>query len=519
MANKQLFNRQRQKSANAVNEAGGLAYRLSAEQALAQYAVTGCLNATFYASAETQLDTVLALCDQVAPEFVAKTAIYARQQGYMKDLPALLTAWLSVNGLQYLPTVFEQVIDNGKMLRNFVQIMRSGVIGRKSLGSAAKKRVQQWLSERSAEQLVNAMVGQDPSLADVIKMVHPKPADAAREALYAYLIGKPCDAALLPQVLKDYAAFKAGQQQEVPKIPFQLLTALDLTPQQWVGIACQAPWQMTRMNLNTFARQGVFKVGGMKEQIAERLRNPALIGKARAFPYQLLNAYYNCADGVPEQVRTALHDAMELALSNVPKIQGKVYVMVDVSGSMQWPVTGYRRGATSTVRCIDVAALVGAAVLAKNPQAEIWPFDTRLHWHKLNQRDGVLRNASKLAKFGGGGTDCSRPLVELNARKLEADLVLFVSDNESWVDTQYGRSSYRRPTRVLAEWEQLKRRNPKARLACIDIQPYGTTQAPERDDILNIGGFSDAVFNILAAYADGTLDAEHWVSQIKAIKL
>ena len=27
-------------------------------------------------------------------------------------------------------------------------------------------------------------------------------------------------------------------------------------------------------------------------------------------------------------------------------------------------------------------------------------------------------------------------------------------------------------------------------MVCIDIQPYGSTQAPDRDDILNVGGFS-----------------------------
>ena len=38
-----------------VNEAGGCAYKLPPKSALAQFAATGCLNATFYASAEDQL--------------------------------------------------------------------------------------------------------------------------------------------------------------------------------------------------------------------------------------------------------------------------------------------------------------------------------------------------------------------------------------------------------------------------------------------------------------------------------
>ena len=54
MANKALFKSIFGKfipPADAVNEAGGVAYKLSPKAALAQYAATGCLNATFYASA------------------------------------------------------------------------------------------------------------------------------------------------------------------------------------------------------------------------------------------------------------------------------------------------------------------------------------------------------------------------------------------------------------------------------------------------------------------------------------
>jgi 60 kDa SS-A/Ro ribonucleoprotein len=35
---------------------------------------------------------------------------------------------------------------------------------------------------------------------------------------------------------------------------------------------------------------------------------------------------------------------------------------------------------------------------------------------------------------------------------------------------------------------------------CIDIQPYASAQAPDRGDIPNVGGFSDAVFSVVAAF-------------------
>jgi 60 kDa SS-A/Ro ribonucleoprotein len=54
---------------------------------------------------------------------------------------------------------------------------------------------------------------------------------------------------------------------------------------------------------------------------------------------------------------------------------------------------------------------------------------------------------------------------------------------------------------------------------CIDVQPYGTTQASEREDILNVGGFSDRVFEVVGRFADGTLAADHWVGVIEEVAL
>lgn len=513
MVNTQLFQTLRGTlvpTANALNEAGGAAYLLSPKHRLAQLASTGCLNNTFYAKAEDQLDTVLALAADVDPVFVAKTAVYARRAGHMKDMPALLAASLAQRDVGLLAQVFGRVVDNGKMLRNFVQMLRSGATGRKSLGTRPKKLVQQWLLSATEAQLLNASVGTTPSLADVVKMVHPKPAEAWRAAWFAWLIGRPYDAAALPPLTQAFERYKRDQAAEVPDVPFQMLTALELDAQAWARIAERGSWQMVRQNLNTFARHGVFALPGVADAVAAKLRDPQAVAKARVLPYQLMAAYTAAGPEVPTVVKEALQDAMELALANVPQFAGRVVVCPDVSGSMGSPVTGYRKGATTAVRCIDVAALVAAAVLRKNADARVLPFETKVVALQLNPRDSVMTNASKLAAIGGGGTACSAPLALLNQEKAQADLVVLVSDNESWADSARGRS-----TATMQEWALFKSRNPAARLVCIDIQPHATTQAQERDDVLNIGGFSDEVFTLLALYAAGGLGADHWVGVIE----
>jgi 60 kDa SS-A/Ro ribonucleoprotein len=208
---------------------------------------------------------------------------------------------------------------------------------------------------------------------------------------------------------------------------------------------------------------------------------------------------------------------MEISVSSVTKIAGKVYVFPDVSGSMQSAVTGNRKGSTSAVRCIDVAALVAAAILRQNPEAEVIPFESDVVKVELNPFDSIFTNADKLAKVGGGGTNCSAPLKRLNEQKAKGDLVIYVSDNQSWLDTVV--QVVKEVTATIAQWQGFKLRNPQARMICIDIQPYVTTQALERADITNVGGFSDQVFKLISQVASGSTEKDHWVKTIEAISI
>jgi 60 kDa SS-A/Ro ribonucleoprotein len=550
--NKNLFGTKRgalAPAADAVNEAGGVAYAMSPEHALAQYTATGCFNNTFYATAEEQLDKVLELCKKIKPEFIAKTAVWCREEGYMKDMPAFLVAYLTTVDVDLVKKIFGRVINNGKMLRNFVQIMRSGVVGRKSLGSAPRNLVRQWFESRDEDAIFKQSIGNDPSFADILRMVHPTPKDKSMESLYGYLLGlKVVDKKSemekdkngryttvlfkdLPGIIKEYEGYKRAKAKGeatvgVPDVPFQMLDSLGLSTEEWTGIAQNAPWHMTRMNLNTFKRHGVLDNKAMVKVIAERLRNEQAVMKAKVFPYQLLAAYLNVNEDMPSQVTDALQDAMEIAIKNIPVIDGNVVICPDVSGSMGSPITGHRKGSTTKMRCIDIAGLMTAALLRSNPSARVIPFEgdvVPIGKLRLNSRDSVVTNASKLASIGGGSTNCSAPLHLLVRENAKVDAVIFVSDNESWIDSaNQSTPSYgwgRRGTSTMEAWNALRAKNPKAKLVCIDVQPNGTTQAVERADILNVGGFSDNVFEIVGQFVNGTLFDGHWVKVIQDVKL
>lgn len=526
MSTKKLFSNKSKKSqksvvsnavtlpADTVNKAGGIAYSMKDKAALAQYAMTGCFNGTYYSTDKEQLKTVLDLASKVDVEFVAKLAVYAREKGLMKDMPAVLAAVVSNKRPDLLSKIFPRVVNDPKMLRNFVQVLRSGAVGRKSLGTRPKKLIQKYLESLTDEQLFKADVGNDPSLQDIIKLVHPKPTNKNRSALYGYLLDKEHNKKDLCNLVNQFESFKKNMDGEVPNVPFQMLTALPLTDAHWRKIAENATWNQTRMNLNTFARHNVFNDSKLLSAVCSKLADQEQVKKAKVFPYQLFSAFMNIDNTVPTSVSVALQKAAEHSLVNIPDFNGKIYVAVDTSGSMSSPVTGNRGTATSKVRCVDVAALVAAAFMRKNVNTEVIPFDTSVHSHRLNPMDSIMTNAKQLASFGGGGTNCSSALQYVNNKGGLGDLFIYVSDNESWVDSGNYRS-----TATMTEWNKFKKRNPNAKLVCIDVAPNRTCQAHDRSDILNVGGFSDQVFEVINKFIESGSNQDIWMKTIESVDL
>ncbi len=545
MANKSLFASltNRLPRANAVNEAGGRACKLEPKHALAQVAATGTFGNAFYSTAETQLDEVLKLIDEVDDnQYLAKLALYAREKAFMKDMPAALLVALSVRDTELMHRVFDRVVDSGRVLRTVFQMIRSGQFknkaghGRVGLSSSVQRAFQRWLNTASVGKLLSASIGNDPSLRDILRMARPTPKDNARRAMFGWLTDKsiekwaPATEADLPVEVQSLIAYRNSESEEVQaliaggldNVRWDLLSDAAKGPTVWAALARKMGPQALRMNLNTLLRHDVLATSAMVDYVADRIADESEIRRSKQFPYQYFAAYLNADDNVPQKIKTALHKAAEIACGNVPELPGPVVIGLDTSGSMSSAVTGHRgRGATSKMRCIDVAALFAAAILRRNPESVVIPFDTSAYDCKIDPNDSILSIAERLAKYGGGGTDCSLPLVAANqkhAKRKFAGIVL-VSDNESWVGT--GRHG---STGVMTAWEAFvanqrklagKEANPK--LVNIDLQPYQTVQACERADIMNIGGFSDSVFNVINAFlADNN---QRFVAEVEAIEL
>jgi 60 kDa SS-A/Ro ribonucleoprotein len=384
--------------------------------------------------------------------------------------------------------------------------------------------------------LLSASIGNDPSLRDILRMARPTPKDNQRRALFGWLTDKeiakwaPATEADLPIEIQALVAYRASATEDgqaliagdLEGVRWDLLTDAARGPKVWMALARKMGPQALRMNLNTLLRHEVFQSNAMVDYVADRIADESGIRRSRQLPYQFFAAYLNAADEVPHKIKSALHAAAEIACGNVPQLPGPVVIGLDTSGSMGIAVTGHRgRGATSKMRCVDVAALFAAAILRRNPDSVVIPFDTQAYDAKIDPGDSILSIAARLAKYGGGGTNCALPLEAANRRfaKRRFAGVVLVSDNESWIGTgRYGSTGVVSAwTSFVANQRKLAGKEADPKLVCIDIQPYQTTQAVERADIMNIGGFSDTVFNVISAFfAD---DNQRFVAEVEAMKL
>jgi 60 kDa SS-A/Ro ribonucleoprotein len=288
LANKTLFASLKSLLPRATvrNEAGGLAYQFAPKHALAQLAATGCFNGTFYATAETQLDELRKLIDQVDDNvFLAKLAVYARERAFMKDMPAALLAVLSKRDSQLMHKVFDRVVDNGRVLRTLFQLIRSGQFGRTSLSSSLQRAFQRWLNEASVGTLLSASIGDKPSLRDVLRLARPTPKDNARRALFGWLTGKeiekwaPATEADLPEQVQGLIAYRKAESAEAQalilgnlSVRWDLLADAAQGPLVWKAIAHQMGPQALRMNLNTLVRHEVFSNGTRTRRCRRRSR-------------------------------------------------------------------------------------------------------------------------------------------------------------------------------------------------------------------------------------------------------
>lgn len=234
-------------------------------------------------------------------------------------------------------------------------------------------------------------------------------------------------------------------------------------------------------NLRNFDEQSVND--DMAKFVCEQISDPENVRKSRMFPYRMLKAY-----GEAPSVRWAwaLQKALDASCSEMPALKGKTLVLVDTSGSM----TG-RVSRNSTISYIEVGALIGVSLAAKGNDVDLFGFADGQFRHPLKKGGSVLKQTEEFCKRSGEvghGTE-TYAAIRATFQKGVHKRVVIVSDEQAFHDYR-GSVSDAVPADV----------------PMFGINPSG--YAPSSIDLskpgrYTIGGFSDAMFTVMALLADG----------------
>lgn len=230
----------------------------------------------------------------------------------------------------------------------------------------------------------------------------------------------------------------------------------------WEAVIPQMGYMALLRNLNNFEKAKISRQA--VELVRSRLTNPQEIERSKQFPYRFFSAF-KALDGSMTYA-SALEDALELSVANIPNLPGRTLVMVDWSGSM-WDPFSVR----SKMNRAD-AASVFAGAIARRSNADVWAYGNTMHQIDVRSVLGLC----KLAK-GLGGTQTWKATAEAWSRG-RYDRVVIITDEQS-----HDSDSNVIPRNVpVYVW---------------NLAGYGRSSLKPGSCRYVLGGLSDAAFNVI----------------------
>ncbi len=490
------------------NREGFPSYSRSAKEDVVNVLMTGTTANTFYVSAgelvKEQLDVLNSFEDL---QFLAKATVYAREQGYKRELPIASSVVISKRdeskGKKLFRATVRRVCKNPHDWQKFIDICRSGLI-RKGLGRVLKEEIINALAEmpvyhamkypKAVKDMIRIARPREEVNRTVIKyiMENDHSGDEQLEALYR-----------LKHAESDREAVKAIED---GRLPFEVVTGSvpRMTPAIWEALLYQAPYFNLLRNLNNFARNGVFDSEENVEYAARRLADPEAVRNSKLFPFRFYIAYRMLEHFRYDYIiKSALEKALELSVENVPQLDGKVCIAPDVSGSMSSSLTGDY----SVVQCIDLVGVFTGILIKKCRELPLLlPFRSDVVKDiavQAYEKETILDIASVFEPENG--TSLSAPVEWLLKHREKVDYLIMFTDNEEWVGRPF--------VEALTDYIRF---NPDVQVYLITLLPYRDYPVPDTEEFRNVHfifGWSD---NVLRYIAD---DREKQIEEIERVEL
>lgn len=260
----------------------------------------------------------------VSPEELAALAVEARSTFNLRHVPLLLLSALAKRGGSIVSETIEKTIQRPDELAEFLTVYWRN--GKTPIAKQIKKGLAKAFAKFDAHSLSKYNRDSAIKLRDVLFMVHAKPSDEAQAAIWKQLVD-----GTLPPADTWEADLSAGKDKRE--------TFERLIRENKLG------YLALLRNLRNMTAAGVN---------SDLLRDAILArrGAHRVFPFRYVAAARACP-----QMEPVLDQALSEAISDMKPLPGKTAVLVDVSGSMDSPLS-----AKSDLKRIDAAAALASII-------------------------------------------------------------------------------------------------------------------------------------------------------------
>jgi len=470
------------------NYEGDKAYKPSAELELFLRFLTNYVREDkFYTSADEDFNDFVEAFKKAAmkdPEFVAKLVVYAREEMNLRSAPTL-GAVLLANLPEYKGTgtprvVGRRVFTRPDMLTEALAA-QFALFGKRPIPNSLKKALRDSIVRFDRYQIAKYRCDNcEVKLKDVVLLTHPKPRDAGQAQTFKDLIeGKLKNERTWETIVSTQGSTKESWEKALSEwVKYRQIFAL---------------LRNLRNLIKNEVDEELFKQG------LEILKDPQRMKKGRIYPYRYLSAYVTInvyAPESPKQARMknlalqALREGIENLVETVPKLDGKVLVAIDISGSMTWSVSS-----NSIVNRAWIAALYGALV-AKRNSADIVLFNHKTHW--IGMKGTVMETAESIIREVGGSTDAWKVIDDILQSNEKYDYIIFITDEQVYDSYGY----YGKFQKLMSQY----RREINSNVCVItwDLAGYGNIMLPEHDlRNVYISGFSEKALEIVDCLLKG----------------
>lgn len=468
-----------------TNLAGGEAFHESPEFEFASILLTSMVADQAYRSADAGLARVIELLDAVSPLFAAKAAVMARNEYGMRSISHVVAGEIAirVRGEQWTRQFFRTVVRRPDDIMEILSYVMAKH-GRRPLPNAMKDGLAQSFAKFGAYQLAKYRAADKAlSLVDAVNLLHPRPTGENGEALKALVGDTLRSVDTWESRLSASGSAEADDQAEVKAEAWA-----DLINTRKIGY-----FALLR-NLRNIMQQAPESLPNALAMLTDE----ALIRSSLVLPFRFATAANEIAQ-VPgaRTVMESLSKAVELALANVPRFDGRMLVVIDASGSMTTAHVG--RGKTVVA---DAAALFGA-VLYKRNDADLMLFSNNAVLANVAPDSGVLGLQQGIRNTMQGGGTNFRSIFETAQQPYER--VVILSDMQGWV-------GHTAPTDTFEAYVARVGKRPS--VYSFDLAGYGTLQFPQ-PQVYCLAGFSDRAFEIMSLLES---DKSALVNRINAVE-